>query len=181
MIRLFAAIPIPAAIKKQISGACAAYSAEKWTPEANMHLTVHFFGNTLADDLPLVAAKLKAITLSLDPFALHFKEVAAITENRQRPMVWIRFLPQETLSLMASLIAEVSGRDSDFDFNPHLTLLRLPDGKDEADKARQLAKIRIAPFGFTVKYIELWDSVHDGRQGRKYSCLQRFYLGGGGS
>lgn len=180
MIRLFAAIPIPTAIKKQISGACGAYSVENWTPEANMHLTVHFFGNTSADDLPLVAAKLKAITLSLNPFELYFKEVVAITENRQKAMVWIRFLPQETLSLMASLIAEVSGRESDFDFTPHLTLLRLPDGKDQADKARQLAKIQVAPFGFTVKYIELWNSVHDGRQGRKYSCLQRFYLANGG-
>ncbi|OWY21405.1 2'-5' RNA ligase [Sphingobacteriales bacterium TSM_CSM] len=176
MIRLFVAIPIPAAVKKQIGTACAVFPAEKWTPATNLHLTVHFIGNLHPDEIAPLSAKLSAITLQFDPFTLFFKEVCAIS-NHKKSMIWIRMQHSEPLEMLASIIAEVTGSEPDFSFTPHITLLRLPKDTNHNKKPNLLSKIPVQPFEMEVKQVELWDSVPV-KEGRKYTCLQKFLFGG---
>lgn len=177
MLRLFTAIAIPTAIKKQIAAALTPYPAEKWIAAANWHVTVFFLGNTSPDNLPQLSQKLQAITRYTPPFTLQFKQVEARLQLGRAPMVWISFYPNESFTALASLIGEVSGKEPDYDFLPHLTLLRLPNIAKQDAKAKSLAKMHLPPFLLPVTQIELWQSEQSENR-RIYTALQKFDLQG---
>jgi RNA 2',3'-cyclic 3'-phosphodiesterase len=130
-VRAFCGLPLPEAQREQLDrylAACAAVAPQfRWTPAANLHLTVRFLGHVeqaLAEGIMdrLAAAGLRA-------FDARLGEVGTFTRGRLARVVWLGLDSgvQEIAALAAAVEAESvqaglvpEGRK----FHAHLTLAR---------------------------------------------------------
>lgn len=178
MKRLFLSIPFTSKINHAILQKLKLFPEYKWIASENLHLTVHFIGETRAEDIALITRKVIAITHYIPPFDLVFKETKVVLNSNRGPMIWLTFKEVEPLNTMANLISEVLSNSPEHHFYPHITLLRMSEQKGNDIIAKQLVnRLQIEPFSISVRQIELWESIQT-EQGRKYLSLVKFELKG---
>jgi 2'-5' RNA ligase len=175
VIRLFAAIPIPAEIGEALTRRQQGLPGARWRPVEAFHITLRFFGEiseSVADDLDaeLAAVSGKALTLMLEG-------VGAFDDGGDPHAVWAGVAENEALRRLAGrceTAARRAGLPADRRaWRPHLTLayLRRADPVRVAAWVQGHSLLKSPPF--TARSFGLYSS-HLAGEGASYR-LERSY------
>jgi RNA 2',3'-cyclic 3'-phosphodiesterase len=179
-IRAFFGLPVPDAQRDRLEpylAACAAAAPEfRWTPAANLHLTVRFIGNVERPVVDGIAGRMDE--LGLPAFDLELGELGTFKRGRLVRVVWLQLrggaeqarelaAQVETECVRAGLAPEARP------FQPHLTLARA--------RPRDGSSLPVLPNapaipGWRAQELVLYRS-HLGRGGAVYEPLHRIRLG----
>lgn len=102
----------------------------RWTPAANLHLTIRFIGSVEREVVNAIAGRLGE--LDLRGFEIELGDIGVFKRGRQVRVVWIGLSAggEETVGLAAHVEAEcrrVGLPSESRPFQPHLTLARARD------------------------------------------------------
>lgn len=178
-VRAFFGLPVPDAQRGLLETYLAACSASapqfRWTPAANLHLTIRFIGSV---EQPVVDGVADALDeLPLRAFELALTELGTFKRGRLVRVVWLGVGEGavQARELAARVEAECvrTGLESDArSFQPHLTLARARPREGAALPA--LPKIpELAPW--RAEELVLYSS-HLGRAGAVYVPLRKLSL-----
>ncbi len=178
MIRLFAAIAIPAEIGESLAPLQRGLAGARWAPLENLHITLRFAGEVAeprADDL---AAELSVIAAA--PLAIRLSGVGMFGDGAGARAVWAGVEASEPLSRLRSrceTAARRAGLKADTRaWRPHLTLAYLR----AADPARVAAWIQahnlIKAPAFTARAFGLYSSWR-AEKGSIYRLERSYALG----
>ena len=123
MIRLFAALPVPPEISRQLAPLQKNLPGASWRPIENFHITLRFFGETtrdLAYELDREIAEIPA-----QPFQLQLRGCGSFGKREPRA-VWVSVEKSEPLEALAGACERIA-RQWGFPaekrpFRPHITL-----------------------------------------------------------
>ena len=175
MIRLFAAIPAPEAAAEALAPLAQGLPGARWTPRANLHLTLRFAGDipeTVAEDLD---SALSAVTAPA--FSMTLAGVGIFSEGPEPRAVWAGVEAGEPLSILhgrCERAARQAGLAPDNRaWKPHVTLgyLRGADPARVAAWTQTHSLFRLPPFD--VAAFGLYSSRRT-REGAAYR-LERLY------
>ncbi len=172
-IRCFAALALPDAVKsalvKQRERLQAGYSRRgvRWVEADQMHLTLRFFGNVAAAQVPAVTEALAASARTFSRFSLRTDQLGCFPNTRYPKVIWIG-IAGDTQALLKLQSAVASATQSWGDapaeksFAPHLTL-----GRVKTIHARELAELNTAmeqlpalsPVNWAVNKLEFIQST----------------------
>jgi 2'-5' RNA ligase len=178
-VRAFFGLPVPEAHRTALAQylvACAAAAPEfRWTPAANLHLTVRFIGSVERSIVDGIAGRLGELTLA--GFELELGDVRTFKRGRLVRVVWLQVRPggEAAASLAAQVEAECvrAGLQPEArPFQPHLTLARA--------RPREGAALPPLPAPpnlprWTAEELVLYRS-HLGRTGSVYEALRNIKL-----
>lgn len=130
-VRAFFGLPLPeshrAALDPYIAGCAAAAPDFRWTPAANLHLTIRFLGHVELSLAESIADRVAAA--HPQGFETRLGEVGVFKRGRLARVVWLGVVQGQTE--MAQLAAVVEAETVDFGLEPerrrfsaHLTLAR---------------------------------------------------------
>lgn len=106
----------------------------RWVNPKGIHLTLKFFGNISAGDVPVIVDSLRPVTSVTRPFALEIRS-AGVFPNASRPRVLWLGMGGETARLVSlqaqieNVLAGAGFPKEDRPFRPHLTLARIKSPK----------------------------------------------------
>ncbi|HNX96341.1 MAG TPA: RNA 2',3'-cyclic phosphodiesterase [Candidatus Aminicenantes bacterium] len=155
--------------------------AVRWTPEANLHLTLQFLGEIDGPQQSAITAALAAPGLDIPPFSLRFRGAGAFQRNGEVSIVWIGSEPcPELLRLVARLgerLTPLGFPPESRPFTPHLTVGRsrgrCPGARLEptlqALAARPVTSVAVTGFSLFQSRMQPGGSV--------YTPLREFPLG----
>jgi 2'-5' RNA ligase len=178
VIRLFAAIAPPPDIAAGLVRRQTGLPGARWRPEANLHLTLRFFGDiaeTLAEDLDSELAAVGG-----EAFDIVLSGVGSFGEGAELNALWVGVEPSEPLARLArrcETAARRAGLKADTRaFHPHVTLAYLRG----ADPARVAAWIQAESLlkspPFRVTAFGLYSSWRS-ETGSAYQLERRYPLG----
>ena len=178
-VRAFFGLPLPEAQREELGRYIAAASVLapefRWTPPANLHLTVRFLGQV---EQPLAEGIMERLEgAGLRGFDLRLGELGVFRRGRLARVVWVRVaegLP-EMVAVAAAVEAESvrAGLDPEArKFNAHLTLAR-PRARDGARLPELPPPPVLAPW--RADELVLYRS-HLGRAGSVYEPLRTLRL-----
>ncbi|GGD59680.1 RNA 2',3'-cyclic phosphodiesterase [Paenibacillus nasutitermitis] len=139
--RLFVAVPLPDTLKLRISAwtndVRSSLPFRKWTNEADLHVTLHFLGDTSATRIPELEAALVSEVGSgrIQPFHLSLAGTGTFGNPEQPRVLWaglggeldqLRALQHLIVDTMTPLGFPAEDRA----YSPHLTLARKYTGKE---------------------------------------------------
>lgn len=183
-MRLFSGVAIAPAAKREIARVETALSdrveVRRWQPVANMHITLHFFGEVAEETVPVLAERLSDASHVVSPFQLRLGSLGAFPKRGQPRVLWLG-IEDVTLSLhaleatMRAAIDDLGLLQETRPYSPHITLAREPKG---AFRVQDLAaEVDVAPVLWEVDHAALYRSVLT-PQGAQYSVLRRFQFQG---
>jgi 2'-5' RNA ligase len=160
------------------------HSFAKWTSEANLHLTLRFFGSVEETELPKLADELLKAAQASTKFSLIPDEFGCFPNPSRPRILWLGFRGQidnllQLESTLRQATAQFGQPPEDRPFHPHLTLARLkePTHKDRNEIAELLSTHRhldVRPWN--VNTFELIRSEPKA-EGSLYATLATFPLG----
>lgn len=175
MIRLFAAIPVPAEAAEALGLIQGGVEAARWRPMEALHITLRFFGavaEPMAEDL---ASELeRAVT---PPFEVSLAGAGAFGEADRIRAIWAGVETSEPLARLAARCESAARRaglePETRNYAPHVTVayLRRPDPNDVAAWIAANNLFKTAPF--EVQRFGLYSSW-PGETGSRYE-LERLY------
>jgi 2'-5' RNA ligase len=178
-VRAFFGLPVPEAHRTALAQylvACGAAAQEfRWTPTANLHLTVRFIGSVERSIVDRIAGRLGVLPLA--GFELELGDVGTFARGRLVRVVWlqVRVGGEAAANLAAQVEAECvraglqpEGRP----FQPHLTLARARP-REGAALPPLPAPPDLPPW--TAEELVLYRS-HLGRTGSVYEPLRNIKL-----
>ena len=177
--RLFVAIDPPDTVREQLAGICCGLPDARWTPAAQLHLTLCFIGEVDGNRFLDIREALSDCTAA--PFALHLTGVGFFPPRGLPRVVWagvercepLQVLQRKIVTRLFQLGIEPDNRK----FSPHLTLARLGD-TPPAKVGRWLEGNGLFAAGpFTVDRFLLYSSVL-GRKGASHTVEQEYSLTG---
>jgi 2'-5' RNA ligase len=187
-MRLFVAVPLPAALKTAASAvqqqvarlAGPAGWRVSWTPPENLHLTLKFLGSTPAVRLDAIRSVLDEAT-DHPPFELRLAGLGSFPPVGRPRVLWVgveegaRDLGQIARRLEAGF-EPLGFSPESRRFHPHLTLGRVKDGRARAEDV--LAPVREAEVGaLRVDEVRLYQS-HLSASGAEHAVVHTSPLGG---
>lgn len=115
----------------------------RWTVENNLHITVHFFGDTKEEKIPLIISALESVAQNTEIFSLKSNQIILAPPERIPNMIWATFhgeadfqkLATETYRSTKNFLFEIQEPK----FLPHITLARFKGFVD-------LKKINLKPI-----------------------------------
>ncbi len=179
-MRAFFGLPVPEAQRTLLEpylAACSAAAPEfRWTPAANLHLTIRFIGNVERAVVDDIANRLGELPLAA--FELALSQLGTFKRGRLVRVVWLQVVGglDQARELAAYVEAECvrAGLEPEArPFQPHLTLARARP-RDGASLPSTLAGPPVLPpwpAGELVLY-----SSHLGRAGAVYEPLRNLTL-----
>jgi 2'-5' RNA ligase len=188
-MRLFLAIPLPSELQKRLLTLQDELASSDWqlslTPPENLHLTLHFLGETPENLLEDFHKDLSAMANSRRPFDLAVGGLGAFPSWENPRVIWVglRDASKKLEELFEASYAILKGYrmfDLKREFTPHLTLGRVKELRPYWDPRRiqglmgQWEKLGNLP----VEEVLLMHS-HGGSEGSRYEVLQSYRLGGG--
>lgn len=177
-LRVFVGLPLPDAVREPLGEyltQCARLAPEqRWSPPANLHLTLHFLGSVGAGRVDRVAEALAAVRQP--PFRLQLGGLGRFGTAARPRVLWMGVAAgRAPLSALAGAVAarcrEAGVAGDERPYNPHLTLCRvrpssrLPDLPDP-----------VGIPGWDVGSFMLFQS-RPGPRGSVYVPLREFELG----
>lgn len=134
-LRLFVALPLPDGVRAELAGylaRCAELApGQRWSPPANLHLTLHFLGWVEAAPMARVTEALSRVRRP--PLTLRIGGLGRFGTAARPRVLWIGVVAgREGLAALAADVAAacrgagVVGDDRPY--NPHLTLCRVRSG-----------------------------------------------------
>jgi len=178
MIRLFAALPLPAEIVQGLTRRQVGVDAARWRPPESLHLTLRFFGDVREDVARDLDAELAAIDAS--PFEIVLEGAGAFGEGRDIHAIWAGVEESPLLRRLADACETAARRvglkPERRRYKPHVTLAYLR----QADPAHVAAWIQannlLKSPHFAVDRFALYSSVLGG-EGSHYRIEAEYPLG----
>ena len=106
----------------------------RWTAPQNIHLTLHFLGDTAIGDVEKVSEAINATTLTYKPFSLTLGKLGCFPNTRRPRIVWVGILG-DIASLTAlhhnlgdKIRAAINFAPETRPYSPHLTIGRVRKG-----------------------------------------------------
>src|ERR1700722_445930 len=163
-MRLFVALDIPEAVRKNIAGMRrdlpSIGSQLRWVPPQNFHVTLKFIGSVPPEKLPPIIEALRRVSL-LDQVQLRIRGVGWLVNAKTGVMLFATVEDSKPLAALATAIDQqlslLGFTPEDRTFMPHLTLVRasrdLPASSqtalhDLADQHRQYDFGSVTPEEF---------------------------------
>jgi 2'-5' RNA ligase len=142
--RLFIAIELSPQIIQALEQTILSYQRSKlqgvrWVPAKNIHLTLHFLGDTTHQQYEMISLSLPSEIVKLNPFELTVEGSGAFPNTRAPRVIWVGVKAPSELSRL-QLTVENCCRQAGFapetrPFNPHLTLGRVSGGGAQVGQA----------------------------------------------
>ena len=170
-MRLFLGLPLPTQFAESLAHTARATGLKdaRWTPPANMHLTLVFLGSVPDDKLPAILRELD----QLNPPRLRLR-IPRLGTFPRAGILFAEVEPTPTLLALQSDVVAAMARcgfppDSDVrPYNPHITLSRLRSATRLTD--RQVTLPPSAPRTFDADCVNLYQS-HTLPEGARYEVL----------
>lgn len=169
MPRLFFALPVPEECKpKLVSGFPQKKShGVRMVPEVNLHITLHFLGDTKEDQVKDIIRQLQVVASDYGSFEMKFAGLKTILKERKPVMIWAQFEENAAFEQLSIALRKCFPTDEKRKPNPHLTLARI---KQLKQLPFELPEVK--PFSFMAAAVELWESKL-GSEGATYSLIER--------
>jgi 2'-5' RNA ligase len=169
-LRLFVAVPLPAATASMLAGRVPERAGLRPLPAENLHVTVHFLGGVEEEAAAGLPQALATAVAGQEPFTLQLAELVAMPKRRPR-MLWAALKPDDRFTALAAAVAEevapsVPAARPPRPARPHITLAR----GDASGVGEPLEG------GVAVDRLELVRS-HLGRGGARYETIAVAPLG----
>jgi RNA 2',3'-cyclic 3'-phosphodiesterase len=145
MSRLFTALVPPVAVRIELAGIAAPLSGVRWTPVANLHLTLRFIGET---DEAMTERFAEALTrVRVEPFVLPVGSLGVFPSRGPAKVVWAGVGRSHTrlYQLRKQVDETLLAVDSNLPmpgFHPHFTIGRLGGNHQAKELAQYLEKHR---------------------------------------
>jgi len=145
MSRLFTALIPPAAVRTELAGIAAPLAGVRWTPAANLHLTLRFIGET---DETLTGRFVEALArVRVEPFILPVGGLGVFPSRGPAKVVWAGVGRSHTrlYQLRKQVDEALLAVDSNLPmpgFHPHFTIGRLGGNHQAKELAQYLEKHR---------------------------------------
>jgi 2'-5' RNA ligase len=146
-IRTFIAVELSAAVCEQIARMQNRLRREeasrivRWVQPQNIHLTLHFLGDTPVGQLPEIEEALRAICSACEPFALQFGLLGCFPNVHNPRVLWIGV--EEPSGNLARLHGQITRameplgfKPEKRPFTPHLTLGRVKRHVSKRERQR---------------------------------------------
>ena len=131
-IRTFLAIPLPAPLQAQVAALQQELKGRlpevRWTPPANVHLTLRFFGATSAADLEKIREVVLSIAFREGAFTAAVGGLGVFPHQRAPRVLWLGVSAAQLSALhlrCETALSEVGLPGEARAFAPHLTIGRL--------------------------------------------------------
>lgn len=186
-MRLFVAVRFPPAVRRELGELVEELKSAdlpvRWTPEANLHLTIRWLGDRDASERDATAAVLESVARSTEAFETGFGSIGAFPSPRRPRVLWIAVEATPRLRVLRDELergfaAAGLGRD-DRSFRPHVTLGRTRGAAGPGSFRAfvdQQAKLG-TDLRFRVDAVELVRS-HLAADGARHETLVRAALAG---
>lgn len=185
-MRLFVALPVPAAVERAIDGLQRRLTERhpelpvRWQAPERSHLTLVFLGDVAEPDLAYCRSALAAAANRLPTFALETAEPGAFPGSARPSVLWLGVTDADGSERLSSLQADLAERlsvvrrgQAPQAFRPHLTLGRMR--RPPADPGALMAALaEAAPpaMRWRVEEVVLYRS-HLARKGAVHTPLAR--------
>ncbi|HHJ11192.1 MAG TPA: RNA 2',3'-cyclic phosphodiesterase [Bacteroidetes bacterium] len=152
----------------------------KWVKPENLHLTLHFFGDTGEEDIGRLNSLLSVRMKDLTGFDLVFNGAGVFPGVHRPRVLWFRVTPSEALNELVNAVEEVLIK-GDFDlpdkpFSPHLTIGRIRWLENRQRFVRILGEYREKEIArLTIQELYLYESILK-PGGPEYHVLHRYIL-----
>ena len=175
--RLFIGIPLPnlfgqtlQKVKERNSG----IKKIRWTPLQNLHVTLHFLGNTKVAKINGIIGDLQSLTREFKPFTLIFHQYQ-LAPNQHPYMIWATFLKNTSFAQLSKSIAGMFCSAHPHRTEPlaHVTLARF---KHQKKPFQVELNATVEAPEIQVDTIVLWESILK-TEGVNYLPIQHFNLG----
>ncbi|TCM97951.1 2'-5' RNA ligase [Paenibacillus sp. BK033] len=133
-IRIFTAISIPANITGQIVSHLPDWqnrlSFQKWVDPRDLHITLHFIGDTPVSSIPAIQAAMREAASRSLSFSLELSKLGSFGREERPSVLWLglKRLPDELLrlhqALGQSLHSGIGYTPETRPYRPHVTLAR---------------------------------------------------------
>ena len=169
MIRLFAALSLPAGIAEGLARRQTGLEGARWSPLENLHITLRFFGEIREDVARDLDAELAQVAFR--PFEIALAGAGCFDDGEQINAVWAGVAESAELRRLAAACegaARRAGLKPDKrNYKPHVTLayLRHPDPAAVAAWIQANNLLKSPPFA--VDRFRLYSSTL-GREGSHY-------------
>jgi RNA 2',3'-cyclic 3'-phosphodiesterase len=172
MPRLFFALPIPIELRQKLlsSSPRKHFHGIRFTPEENLHITVHFLGATEEEKLPEIILKAKEISQSTSSFNLKFDSFKTIFEKRKPVMIWAQFEENSSYENLSLKLREAIATDEKRKPNPHATMARIKQVKE-----LPFGIPKSESFSFAVDELQLLESFTHA-DGAQYKVIASWKL-----
>lgn len=181
-MRLFAGIPVPEPALSELVSLLEQLRGRnlpvRWVRDKGIHLTLKFFGQVGAAQVPVLSAALADATEGFGPFGLAAAGLGSFPPGRRAKIVWIGVEAPSGLEVLQHRVERacervgcpVDGRP----FQPHITLGRVTEGSSLP--ARALAGLPVpAEVRFLADRVVLYES-RPARGGSIYSPVSTIEL-----
>jgi len=161
MPRLFVAVDLPERIRDDIGALCEAIPGARWTPDAQLHITLRFIGevdNVAADRIDSALR-----TVAFTPFTLRLKSTGFFPPRGRPRILWCGVAGNEPLMELQkrterALTAKAGLPPEGRKFSPHITIARLDDAPDAKLAAFLSANALFETEDFAVSEFSLYSS-----------------------
>lgn len=187
--RLFAAVPLPAAVRDLIceiqSDLAAAGWHYRWVQPDLAHITLKFYGDTSPKQRESLALNLANVATTHDSLTLTTAQLGAFPNARRPRIAWLGLDGKlDDLADMAQAIDQASVnagfKQERRPFQAHITLGRLRERDDQpGDFARTISRITVPRVDVPIDYIQLIRSTL-GSGGPTYSVIGEWRIGRSG-
>ncbi len=162
-MRLFIAMNFPEELRARWTEGTAALRAlaprARWTPTAQMHLTLAFLGEQPESLVPVLTSALDTIATRSTRPSLAMQGVGAFPAWRRARVVWLGVEQSPALMQLADAVArtcrDLGAPGEGRPFHPHITLARLDDRVPDD----QVRKLEHAARGMTDRTVSDVDSL----------------------
>jgi 2'-5' RNA ligase len=127
-----AAHTILAEVQNRLKAAVPAHTV-RWTAPENIHLTLHFLGDTPTDDIKKISDLMTEVAATCRPFSVNLGDLGCFPHTRRPRIVWVGVSGQ--LDQLVKLYDDLGRRLKTIGFtpearpfSPHLTIGRVKDG-----------------------------------------------------
>lgn len=186
-LRTFLAVPLSEEIRERLVGLQerlgAAVEGVRWVEEANLHVTMVFLGDVVAEEIPAVCRAAQEAAVKMGRFAIGVKGLGCFPHARRPRIVWagvsagaegLKALYEQLTDRLEVLGFRREGRP----YTPHVTIGRVKGESAGAGLAKALeAHGEFAAGEMMVDEVIVYSSEMT-RQGSRYQVLGRARLGG---
>lgn len=177
------AVDVPATQKESVEAAIAPLKAvvpgARWTPAANWHVTLKFFGEVAEDRLPAVRDGISRALAGAGPVQSKLLGVGAFPSMSRARVLWVGIDdPGRVLAGWAEAIGLESGMPEDRPLHPHLTLARMKVPAGIGGVVDRFRPFNLDRSPFLLDKVNLFRSYTD-RSGSRYESLAEWDLSTG--
>ncbi|MEO8509870.1 MAG: RNA 2',3'-cyclic phosphodiesterase [Chloroflexota bacterium] len=179
--RLFVAVPLPSALRRDIASRVAEWQAEaatasttelRWGEPVSWHVTLAFLGLTLPDDVGSISEAVRNAVTGHSAFSLLTGGLGAFPKPEYARVIWYGVYDDGHLAALARSVRAGLRLADEGALRPHITLARAPNATSVVDWLIS----HHAPAGeLPVQTIELMRS-HVGVGPARYEKLTRVEL-----